>query len=1108
MPLKNKTIIFLIFALTLFLLSRRVNGLITPQIYFTKLDISKENFKPGEKIKGQVSLWNYEKFLVSDLVFYFYILGEEINGVPIQVIDIQKGEEIISISPGEKINKPFVYTLPVNLPTGDFIFRIRLVNSRGEEMGWIDKKIHIGGRTRFLNLENIFIVKEEKEFPVGKEEIYQPGVIPKIHFDVLNSSNFSIQAFYKIITYRRSAENQIIDQIEGETFTFEPKIKKTIETNFPKIDQPGFYLTEIRLFDSKTRKPISNLLTFSWRIPNPDEVNILFAYPDKDSYRAGEEAKIQIQYKSPINSTFQTKKGKIMVQLLNEAGKLVGEGEKEVEMGLLKTEIAVPIKQNVNHPKILVEIEKEGKVLDRYELDTKQSLKKEKSSFVKENKILLAILILVFISLIIYLLKRKKTKILIFLISILTGISLGPNLLAVTEVDHSCQEIEVTWNTPLPDQTFKPGDKVRFSGKFKPIPGKEYVGFTHNRIEVYITEDRDIPLKPAGCSPPIDCSKCKYGGDYCIEFDAQWCGWVETLDLSKYRSYIDWDFYKLGEVSLPDLSLPGEYSFEFQIPEDLEFYGPVRFYLVYSGVFGDYFWIWEISYQKGKIEVSSPPPSVNYRDTKFRCSGLRSSMKCIRTFPYYNPQGDILQLMWFYSDPDGDLLKRYSIEIQQLLNGTWETKLLCERHPFYSKIPPGDEWKNPQFIVVDIYPGCDDPISDGSSYCASWSYIGEAITYGNPIRWRIRARDSHGFWSNWSSWFPSEAGFPLPPHPYPAIEFGWYPNSPAVNQPVKFSNLTYVAGDIKKAKWEWAFDRGTPTSSQLQNPPPVTFHATGTFSIFLKVTDEFGQTCLRDKEILISTPTPPPTPSENQPPTASFSCDSSKCSGGSGDSNCIMYQPTSDINTCIFKLVNNSSDPDGTISQTKWYIKKKIEPDNSYSEIGSCSGKSGKCDHTIQKNDVPDPGIYTVKLYVEDNKGASASVTRDLTVKREISAEFKCSLDNSNWKSCEDIKLFPGQTIFVKDYSSPSEGATINSWTWQKGDGTNFETFAQNTTNASTTLTISQKFIRLIVSDNASRTDRQDHQVSVTYPLPFFKEIPPIFFKIREFFASLIPKFK
>jgi hypothetical protein len=219
-----------------------------------------------------------------------------------------------------------------------------------------------------------------------------------------------------------------------------------------------------------------------------------------------------------------------------------------------------------------------------------------------------------------------------------------------------------------------------------------------------------------------------------------------------------------------------------------------------------------------------------------------------------------------------------------------------------------------------------------------------------------------------------------------------------------------------------------------------------------------------------------------------------------------MYQPTSDIDPCIFKLVNNSSDPDGSISQTKWYIKKKGESDSSFREIDSCSGK---CNHTIQITDVPDPATYTVKLYVEDNRGASASVTRDLRVKREISAGFMCSLDNSNWKSCETIKVLPGQTIYLKDdpslteHSIPSEGATINSRIWQKGDGVNFETFSQNTENASTTLNPNQRILRLIVSDTASRSDRQDHQVSVTYPPPFWKEIPPIFFKLREFLASL-----
>jgi hypothetical protein len=223
-----------------------------------------------------------------------------------------------------------------------------------------------------------------------------------------------------------------------------------------------------------------------------------------------------------------------------------------------------------------------------------------------------------------------------------------------------------------------------------------------------------------------------------------------------------------------------------------------------------------------------------------------------------------------------------------------------------------------------------------------------------------------------------------------------------------------------------------------------------------------------------------------------------------------MYQPTADPNPCIFTLRNNSSDPDGSISQTKWYIKRQGEPDSSYIEIDSCSGK---CDHTIQKIDVPEPGIYTVKLTVFDNQGASASITRDLTVKREVSAGFMCSLDNSNWKPCQSIKIFANQVIYVKDdpslseYSVASEGATIVSRTWEKGDGTNFEIFAQNTTNASTTLTSNQKILRLTVTDTASRSDREDHQVSVTYPLPFWKEIPP-FYYLEKFLASLIQKIK
>jgi len=243
------------------------------------------------------------------------------------------------------------------------------------------------------------------------------------------------------------------------------------------------------------------------------------------------------------------------------------------------------------------------------------------------------------------------------------------------------------------------------------------------------------------------------------------------------------------------------------------------------------------------------------------------------------------------------------------------------------------------------------------------------------------------------------------------------------------------------------------------------------------------------------------------PPNASFSCDASQCPGGSSE-NCIMYQPTSEMNPCIFILRNNSTDPDGQISSTKWYIKKQTEPDSAYRLIGNCSGK---CDHTIQIGEVSDPGIYTVKLEVQDNEGASSIALKDITVKKEIVAGFMCSLDGQNWKRCEDIKIFQDQIIYLKDdpslteHSEPSEGATIVSRTWQKGDGTNFITFAINTNFVTTTLTSNQKIIRLIVRDTNSRADRQDHQVQVKKPLLRWEEMK---LKIENFFANLIIKIK
>lgn len=234
------------------------------------------------------------------------------------------------------------------------------------------------------------------------------------------------------------------------------------------------------------------------------------------------------------------------------------------------------------------------------------------------------------------------------------------------------------------------------------------------------------------------------------------------------------------------------------------------------------------------------------------------------------------------------------------------------------------------------------------------------------------------------------------------------------------------------------------------------------------------------------------------PPTASFQCDASLCPGGSCNGTWIMYHAVAKPASCacIFRIKNTSTDPGNDIVKSEWYLNNQLKL--------SCNGI---CDYTPQRDVLP--GNYTLKLKVIDSVGNFSEITRPLTVKREVRADFMCSTDGVNWKECSKISLTQGEIIYVKDdpsvpnHSIPSEGATkIVKRVWQKGDGNNFVTFAQNTNFATTTLTTQQKVLRLNVTDDNNRCDQQDYSLSVAYPLPRWKEIPP-FIWFKKFLAAI-----
>ena len=232
------------------------------------------------------------------------------------------------------------------------------------------------------------------------------------------------------------------------------------------------------------------------------------------------------------------------------------------------------------------------------------------------------------------------------------------------------------------------------------------------------------------------------------------------------------------------------------------------------------------------------------------------------------------------------------------------------------------------------------------------------------------------------------------------------------------------------------------------------------------------------------------TPTCNYPPTANICCQS--CSSP----NCTAYTGE------VFTLINDSHDQNGDtdIVKSEWDILNwKTDPDLS------CSPPNALCNFTPQ---FLSRGTYTVELYVEDSKGTSATDQETFTIKQSAIADFKCSLDNTNWKTCSDIKPNVGEVVYFLDQSSPPEGGSITSYSWtfqngnpSTGSGTNPSTKFQSA---------GQKEVTLTLGVTAGPSDSRTQTIGVELPLPEWQEIAPfgwlgkIFTIISEFFDRFI----
>jgi len=253
------------------------------------------------------------------------------------------------------------------LESGAYTFRIQLTNARGERMSWAEKIINVGGNNKFVTLNNASIIKNGQQLSNGAGVYYMPGEEVVIQFDANNDSQFTIVAVPNIVTYNRNIGSDITNKKNESNITLAPKERKTLSYTLSKTNIPETYLTEVKLIDPSNNEALSNAVVFRWIISG-ESARTLYVSSDKNSYKEGEEAMINVQYNGPADHTIEAGTGILDVKISNPQGEVIGKTSQQVALKPASMTVAVPVQQDIDKFKIGVTLSKENKGFDNYEV--------------------------------------------------------------------------------------------------------------------------------------------------------------------------------------------------------------------------------------------------------------------------------------------------------------------------------------------------------------------------------------------------------------------------------------------------------------------------------------------------------------------------------------------------------------------------------------------------------------------------------------------------------------------------------------------------------------------------------------------------------------------
>ncbi len=260
----------------------------------------------------------------------------------------------------------------------------------------------------------------------------------------------------------------------------------------------------------------------------------------------------------------------------------------------------------------------------------------------------------------------------------------------------------------------------------------------------------------------------------------------------------------------------------------------------------------------------------------------------------------------------------------------------------------------------------------------------------------------------------------------PNASFTATPNPVSPNATATFDASGSKDPDGTIAKYEWDLDGNGSYETNTGTKATTTrsYSSEGTVNVGLRVTDNSGATATATVPVTV----------KNQAPTASFTATPNPAN----------------TNATVSFSASGSVDPDGTITKYEW----DLDGNGTY-ETNTGTTKTTSRSYTT-------PGEITVGLRVTDNKGATGTTTKVITIQNQIPvASFTVTPNPTT----------AGSTVTFNGSASKDPDGTIAKYEWDlNGDGT-YET--STGTTATTTLkyaTATEPVVGLRVTDNRGAT--------------------------------------